>query len=76
MADEFQKVYQDQVIVKYVDVDKVGLRDYPIMDRVLRMGYSYPITLINGQPRFAGAVMKSEIKQVIDEVLTGSGPIN
>lgn len=69
MADEFKKVYKDQVEVKYIDVDKVGSEDYPILERVLRMGYSYPITLINGQPKFAGAVMIPEIKIGIDEIL-------
>ncbi|HEX3012561.1 MAG TPA: hypothetical protein VHQ70_11150 [Syntrophomonadaceae bacterium] len=46
------------------------------MDRVLRMGYSYPITLINGQPRFAGALMKTEIKEIINELLGDNQPSN
>lgn len=76
MAEEFKEIYHDQVKVNYIDVDKEGLDNYPIMDRVLRMGYSYPITLINGQPRFAGALMKMEIREVVDGILKESQSIN
>lgn len=69
MAKELKNQYGDQVEVKYVDVDKTGLKDYPIMNRVLQMGYPYPITLINGDPKFAGGLMIAEVKQIIDEVL-------
>lgn len=69
MATELKKQYGDQVEVKYVDVDKEGLEKYPIMNRVLQMGYPYPITLINGDPKFAGGIMIEEVKQSIEESL-------
>lgn len=69
MANDFKKEYGDQVQVKYVDVEKDGLDKYPIMNRVLQMGYPYPITLINGEPKFAGGIMISEVKQIIEESL-------
>lgn len=69
MANDLKKQFGDQVVVKYVDVDKVGLEGYPIMNRVLQMGYPYPITLINGEPKFAGGLMISEVKQTIDDFL-------
>lgn len=69
MAKELKNQYGNHVEVKYVDVDKTGLKDYPIMNRVLQMGYPYPITLINGDPKFAGGLMIAEVKQIIDEVL-------
>lgn len=69
MANELKKAYGDQVDVKYIDVDKEGLDNYPIMSRVLQMGYPYPITLINGDPKFAGGIMISEVKQSIDDLL-------
>lgn len=69
MTSELKKVYGEQVEVKYVDVDQVGLDKYPIMNQVLKMGYPYPVTLINGQPKFAGGIMTPEIKQLIDETL-------
>lgn len=69
MARDLIKQYGDQVEIKYVDVDKEGLLKYPIMNRVLQMGYPYPITLINGEPKFAGGLMISEVKEIIDELL-------
>jgi hypothetical protein len=39
------------------------------MDRVLQMGYPYPITLINGEPKFAGGIMIAEVKQSIEELV-------
>jgi disulfide oxidoreductase YuzD len=71
MTDELKKVYGDKVEVKYVDVDKVGLANYPIMDQVLQMGYPYPVTLIDGQPKFAGGIMSTEVKELIEETLKG-----
>lgn len=76
MGEELKKVYHDQVTVKYVDVDKEGTENYPIINRVISMGYSYPITLINGQPRFAGAVMKSETQEIIDDLLKDAQSAN
>lgn len=69
MAEDFKKAYGDKVEVKFVDTDKEGLANYPIMNRVLQMGYPYPVTLINGDPKFAGGIMISEVKQSIDELL-------
>ncbi len=69
MSEDLKKIYGDQVEVKYIDVDKDGLANYPIMDRVLQMGYPYPVTLINGDPKFAGGIMISEVKQSIEELL-------
>jgi disulfide oxidoreductase YuzD len=73
LAQELSKAYQDRVAVKYVDVDKEGLDKYPLMNKVLRMGYSYPITIINGRPRFAGAIMSAEIKKCIEEIIAQEG---
>jgi len=69
MAHELKMTYGDQVTIKYVNVDETGLADYPIMNRVLQMGYPYPITLVNGEPKFAGGLMLAELKQSIDDLL-------
>ncbi len=69
MALELKNTYGDQVDVNYVDVDQVGLDKYPIMKKVLQMGYPYPITLVDGQPKFAGGIMTDEVKETINEVL-------
>jgi hypothetical protein len=69
LKEELTKAYGEKVEVKYVDVDKEGLENYPVMNQVLLMGYPFPITLINGDPKFAGGIMTAEVKQVIDEKL-------
>jgi disulfide oxidoreductase YuzD len=71
MTEELKKTYGDKVEVKYIDVDQVGLVNYPVMNQVLQMGYPYPVTLINGQPKFAGGIMTTEIKQLIEETISG-----
>lgn len=72
MAADLKNIYGEKVNVKYIDVDKVGLDEYPIMNRVLQMGYPYPITLINGEPKFAGGIMLDEVKQVIEDTIKQS----
>lgn len=72
LGEELKKAYGDKVEVKYVDADKEGLDSYPMVNRVLQMGYPYPITLINGEPKFAGGIMENEIKNNINEILKSS----
>jgi len=69
LAGELGASFGDKVEVKYIDVDKVGLDKYPVLGRVLQMGYPYPITLINGQPKFAGGILGDDIKASIKEVV-------
>lgn len=72
LAEDLKEAFGNNVEVKYVDVDQVGLDNYPSMTRVLQMGYPYPVTIINGEPRFAGGIMVAEIKQSIQEILEAS----
>lgn len=69
LSDQLKASFGDKVDVKLVDVDKVGLANYPMMSRILEMGYPYPITLINGQPKFAGGILGEDIKTSIEEIL-------
>jgi disulfide oxidoreductase YuzD len=72
MEKEMQASYGDKVEVNFVDVEKVGLDKYPIMNQVLQMGYPYPITLINGEPKYAGGIKINEIKKIVDELFEKS----
>jgi disulfide oxidoreductase YuzD len=69
LSADLKGEYGDKVQVNYIDVDKTSLKDYPMVDQVLQMGYPYPITLINGEPKFAGGILLPEIKSVIDKLL-------
>jgi hypothetical protein len=68
LAEALEKAFGDTVSVRYVNVDETGIDQYPILNKVLTMGYPYPITLINGAPKFAGAIMNDEIKAAIEEI--------
>ncbi|HHW61566.1 MAG TPA: hypothetical protein GX404_06640 [Syntrophomonadaceae bacterium] len=67
MEMELHKVFGDRVEVRYVNVDDSGLDEYPLMKRVLVMGYPYPITLINGKPKFAGAIMTRDVIESLQQ---------
>lgn len=67
MEIELHKVFGGRVEVRFVDIDDCGLDEYPIMKRVLAMGYPYPITLINGKPKFAGAIMTEDIIESLQQ---------
>lgn len=69
LTDELKTAYGEKVEVKYINADNTGLADYPLVSRVLQMGYPYPITIINGEPKFAGGIMGPDIKSSIDEIL-------
>jgi len=69
LTGDLKEAYGDKVEVKYIDADKTGLANYPLVSRVLQMGYPYPITVINGEPKFAGGIMAPDIKTNIDEIL-------
>ncbi len=64
-----EEKFGNKVEVKYVDLDIVGMDDYPIMDKVMQMGYPFPITLINGEPRFAGGLMDTEVETAIQSIM-------
>ncbi|MEN6389126.1 MAG: hypothetical protein ABFD04_01835 [Syntrophomonas sp.] len=73
LSGELTASFGDKVEVKYVDVDKEGLGNYPAVGRVLQMGYPYPITMINGQPKFAGGILSNDIKTSINDLLGSAG---
>ena len=69
LESQLKEEYGDIVQVKYVDVDQVGIENYLVVQEVLHLGYRYPITLINNQPKIAGGIMKNEIRDSINEIL-------
>lgn len=71
LASKLTAKFGDKVEVKYVDIDEIGIDQYPVMNKVMQMGYPYPITLINGDPRFAGGIMDTEIENAIQTILDG-----
>lgn len=66
------KYGDDKVECTYVDTRETGFNDYPQIMNVVRMGYSFPITVINGKPRLAGAVPAEAVESIIDEIMAGA----
>ncbi len=69
LTQKLKVKFGDSVEIKYINVDEVGLGDYPVMNKVMQMGYPFPITLINGEPRFAGGIMDTEIENSIQAII-------
>lgn len=59
--------FGDKVEVKYVDTAKVGIKDYPTLQRVVAAGYSFPFTFVNGEPRLAGDIDFEDVEDIIEE---------
>ncbi len=69
LSDELKQSFGDRVEVRFINADETGLSQYPLVSQVLQRGYPYPITVINGEPKFAGGIMQSEIITTIEEIL-------
>jgi len=69
LSEELRGSFGDRVEVKLINADEIGLSQYPLVSRVLQMGYPYPITLINGEPKFAGGIMTADIITSIEELM-------
>lgn len=67
VAKGLEDEYGERIEVRYVDVDQVGLDQYPKVKNVLAVGYRYPITIVDGKPRLAGGVSLDQIKKVLAE---------
>lgn len=69
MAEDLERVFADKVKVEFIDTETVEIEAYPIVPHLLQRGYKFPFTLINGEPKFAGALMISEVKELVEEIL-------
>lgn len=69
LSEDLRESFGERVEVRFIDADASGLSQYPLVSRVLEMGYPYPITVINGQPKFAGGIMTPDIIGSIEEMI-------
>jgi len=56
------------VAARYIDTTREGFAKYP---EVQRIDYSYPITVIDGQPRLAGSVHNDSVMEIIEQIISG-----
>ena len=59
----------DLLTVEYMDTDSQGLSNYPEIEKVVQAGYPFPITVVNGNPRWAGGMPIDSMIQIVTEAL-------
>jgi hypothetical protein len=67
LGRELNEKFGDDVIVKYVDTRPSGLGEFPLIAKLVQMGYPFPIVCINGKPRLAGAVDVEQIRELVTQ---------
>jgi hypothetical protein len=55
--------------IDYIDTEGLTLVQYPEVEKVANAGYPFPITVVNGKPRWAGGMPTDSISQIIVEVI-------
>ncbi len=66
------KYGDEKVSCSYIDTRDSGFDGYPQIVNIVRMGYTFPITVINGKPRLAGAVPAEAVESIIDELISAA----
>jgi hypothetical protein len=54
--------------LEFIDTNNVDLAALPEIEEVIRSGYPFPITVINGNPRFAGKISADLIIGIITKL--------
>lgn len=67
LADDLKSSHGEKVEVRYIDTNEQGLANFPSIRQVIEAGYPFPITSVNGQPRFAGAINLEAVQKLLDE---------
>jgi len=60
--------YADLVEIKYVDTSLQDLADFPEVDGVIKRGYEFPLTFVNGEARLASRVSLEALDEIIGEI--------
>ncbi len=62
--------YDSQLLdFQYIDTgDK--LTEFPEIQRVISAGYPFPLTVVNGTPRLAGAISTESVTEIIEDLKT------
>lgn len=60
--------YADLVEVKYTDTSEQNMSDFPEVDQIIKRGYEYPLTFVNGEARLASRVSVEALEEIIEEI--------
>lgn len=71
--EEMKKIllnkYGEEILsLEFIDTGGVKLSAYPEVEKVIRAGYSFPVTVVNGKPRLAGAISLDSVVEIITEL--------
>ncbi|MDD3269573.1 MAG: hypothetical protein PHX14_09645 [Syntrophomonadaceae bacterium] len=59
---------EEKLSLEFIDTGDVKLADYPEVEKVIQAGYSFPITVVNGSPRLAGAISPDSVVEIITDL--------
>jgi disulfide oxidoreductase YuzD len=65
LVDQFG---EETLSFEYIDTGSDNLANFPEIEKVINAGYSFPITVVNGNPRLAGGIPMDSIIQIICEL--------
>lgn len=68
-AERLKEEFGSAVEILYIDTVKEGLDKYPDLKRFTDMGYSFPITVINGEARLSGDISYKDLKTIVDVIM-------
>lgn len=63
-----EKFGEEALSFEFIETGGVDLARFPEVEKVIRAGYSFPITLINESPRLAGAISIDSMTEIIKEL--------
>jgi len=66
LSKEFEK---GQVNFSYIDTEGHELSEYPLIEKVIMNGYSFPVTVINDTPYLAGAIDAQAVSEIIQDII-------
>jgi len=70
MKKSLQDIFGTELLtVEYIDTDSLGLSNYPEIEKVVQAGYPFPVTVVNGNPRWAGGMPVDSMTKIVTEEL-------
>ncbi len=63
-----EKFGEEALSLAFIETEGVDMSRFPEVEKVIRSGYTFPITSINGSPRLAGALSIDSIAEIITEL--------
>ncbi len=69
LAAAMKEAYGENIEMLFIDLDRGSFKDYPNIAKLIQMGYSLPLVMINGVPRFSGSIKVDSIMNLVGELI-------